>query len=196
MTFDDDLARGESIEDAVAAQFFAPRGWAVIRAKNLGPQEAFRGPFLTGPMGQKWSLPDFLATKGATKRWCEIKGKGRFTWHRITRRWTTGIDLAKYGDYLAVSHHTGLAVWLLFVHEESTPSDEDCAGGSPPRCPTGWFTQSLSALRQCENHRHANWGRSGMVYWARESFQQVWPGEKSIPEETLQAIGESFGIRY
>lgn len=129
-----------------------------------------KGPQLFTP-GGSYIAPDLFAFKqGKDKiivRWIEAKHKTAFTWHRITQRWVTGIDLRHYEHYCIVDDQTPWPVWLLFLHEGGQAKD------SPADSPSGLFGERLSKLRLCENHRHENWGRDGMVYWAVESLMKL-----------------------
>ena len=44
--------------------------------------------------------PDIPAYRGEDALWIEAKHKTAFSWHHITGRWTTGIDLRHYRDVL------------------------------------------------------------------------------------------------
>jgi hypothetical protein len=115
----------------------------------------------------------------------EAKHKTVFTWHHVTKRWLTGIDLHHYEQYDQVQRETRKAVYLLFLHECSTPSAIDLGGRkqcrdcgeaesgscSPRECPTGLFGRSLNFLKSNENHRDPRWGRHGMVYWAHNKLK-------------------------
>lgn len=112
--------------------------------------------------------PDLLVFRGQRGSeqayWIEAKHKTAFSWHRLTGRWVTGIDLRHYEDYCCIDDMTPWPVWLLFLHQGGQAKD------SPPNSPSGLHGNRLSVLRGCENHRHDNWGRTGMVYWALESL--------------------------
>lgn len=116
---------------------------------------------------QQLIAPDMFVFKSKNAYWIEAKHKTAFTWHRLTQRWTTGIDLCHYEDYCAVDDSTDWPVWLLFLHRGGRAKGDDMDS------PVGLFGNALSVLRKCENHRHKNWGKSGMVYWAKESLKEV-----------------------
>ncbi len=119
-----------------------------------------KGPQLFLPKDKKLIAPDMLAFNGETTRWIEAKHKTAFSWHRISNTWVTGIDLRHYNDYLEVEDTSPWPVWLLFLHRGGQAKD------SPANSPAGLFGNQLSILRENENHRHTNWGKSGMVYWS------------------------------
>lgn len=114
--------------------------------------------------------PDMLVWRGIGLLWIEAKHKKVFTWHRLTKRWVTGIDLRHYKDYLTLAHsNEKWPVWLLFLHEVSKPDERD-KPYCPEECPTGLYGGNLLSLEKQENHQHSNWGPSGMVYWAEETL--------------------------
>ena len=136
-----------------------------------------KGPQLFLPGDDSLVAPDLFAfrcneVKGNTIKWIEAKHKTVFTWHRISRppRWTTGIDLRHYHDYLKVADASPWEVWLFFLHRCSTPYKRDIQHGCPKVCPTGLFVGELSVLRGCENHRSDRWAK-GMVYWAEDRLK-------------------------
>jgi len=130
------------------------------------------GPRLFAP-DEKLIAPDMLVWKGLTLSWIEAKHKTVFSWHRITRQWVTGIDLRHYKDYLKIAHsQEKWPVWLLFLHESSEPDEID-KPYCPHECPTGLFGGNLLVLEKNENHRHSNWGPSGMVYWAERTLIKI-----------------------
>lgn len=168
--FQNQLAFGQIAETDIAR-------WLLARGNILLPiydKEISTGK---GPrvffQGGDYIAPDLLIVKGAGGlRWIEAKHKTVFTWHRISKRWTTGIDRHHYKQYLLVRDQVGLPVWLLFLHECSMPSTEDLRRGCPETCPTGLFGGDLDWLKTIENHQHENHGRTGMVYWAHENLEQ------------------------
>lgn len=164
MAFESSLAFGQAGESRIA-QWLKSRGNSVLPAyeKIL---DTGKGPRIFKPDGLLIS-PDFLVWNGTRVRWIEAKHKTAFTWHRLTSRWVTGIDLTHYLDYLKVEDESPWPVWLLFLHDGGRAKD------SPPESPSGLFGNALSYLRLHENHRHQNWGRSGMVYWAIESLKKL-----------------------
>lgn len=122
-----------------------------------------KGPQLFLPAGSLIA-PDMLVYKGGRVQWVEAKHKAAFTWHRLTQRWVTGIDLRHYKDYCKVMECGPWPVWLLFLHRGGQAKD------SPAVSPSGLFGNALSYLMQHENHRSENWGSGGMVYWSIDSL--------------------------
>lgn len=164
------------VGEGVISRWLQSRGHLVFPAyeKEIG---SGKGPQLFCAAGDL-VLPDILAFCGTRIQWVEAKHKTCFTWHRLTQRWTTGIDLRHYGEYQEVAARTALPVWLMFYHPQSKPDDRDIKHGCPPECPVGLFGNDIQKLTTCENHRSDRWGKSGMVYWAAESLRLIAPAQK------------------
>lgn len=162
--FQDSLGYGEAGENLIA-RWMRSRGFAVLPIYEKIIDDG-KGPRLYLP-DNVVIAPDFFVFRGQTCLWIEAKHKTAFTWHRITRRFVTGIDLHHYDHYCLVDEATPWPVWLLFLHDGGQAKD------SPSNTPAGLFGRKLSRLRQCENHRHANWGRHGMVYWSIQSLHKL-----------------------
>jgi len=113
--------------------------------------------------------PDFLEWRNGKVRWIEAKHKTAFSWHRLTNRWVTGIDLHHYLDYLRVSELTPWPVWILFLQRGGAAKD------SPSESPVGLFGNDIAYLRSHENHRSMRHGKGGMVYWAIDSLRFIAP---------------------
>jgi hypothetical protein len=157
------LAYGQAGESAIA-MWFRNKGYSVlpIYEKILDDN---KGPRLFLPTETRVA-PDLLVFKTGRALWIEAKHKTAFSWHRLTERWVTGIDIRHYNDYCVIDDSTPWPVWLLFLHRGGTAKDS-------PESPAGLFGNELSVLRQCENHRHENWGKSGMVYWAKDKLIRI-----------------------
>jgi hypothetical protein len=164
MTFAANLDFGQVGESRIASWFKA-KGYGVLPVYEIEKQTG-KGPRLFMPK-DVLIAPDMLTFKGAAAFWIEAKHKKAFTWHRLTNRWVTGIDLRHYLDYCKVDDSTPWPVWLLFLHDGGQAKD------SPPDSPRGLYGNALAYLRKHENHRHENWGKTGMVYWALESLKRL-----------------------
>jgi len=164
MTFQDSLHYGQ-LGESLIARWLRSRGQTVLPVYEKQINNG-KGPQLFTPTGSLIA-PDLFVFGNQNVLWIEAKHKTAFTWHRITNRWVTGIDLRHYTDYCKVDDLTPWPVWLLFLHEGGQAKD------SPPDSPAGLFGNSLTNLRKCENHRHENWGHSGMVYWALDSLRRL-----------------------
>lgn len=161
MSFEESLKVGLAGESAIA-EWLKARGFTLLPVYEK-LFDTGKGPQLYTPTVELVA-PDFLVFRGDQVLWVEAKHKTAFSWHRLTGRWVTGIDLRHYQDYLQVADESPWPVWLLFLHEGGQAKD------SPADSPAGLFGGNLHKLRQCENHRHENWGKSGMVYWAHENL--------------------------
>ena len=159
LSFAENLENGKAGE-SVIAKWLIRRGYAVLPVYEKILDDG-KGPQLyTG--GGGLVAPDLLAMKNRNILWFEAKHKTAFSWHRITNRWVTGIDFRHYREYIKIKNITSYPIWVLFLHKGGQAKD------SPPNSPAGLFGNELNVLMRNENHRHDNWGRTGMVYWARE----------------------------
>jgi hypothetical protein len=189
-SFERQLATGKVAEGLIAAWLMS-RGTPVMPAYEIEKSHG-KGPQLFAQAGE-YVAPDMLAFAHDGIVWVEAKHKSVFSWHRHTRRWTTGIDIRHYEDYINVLAITKLPVWVLFYHRSATPSADDRLSGCPETCPTGLYGRSLADLQQLENHRSkpydptrpgfAGHGRSGMVYWSHASLLRIATKEQveSVP---------------
>lgn len=175
MGFEQKLAQGRVGEGAIS-KWLQGRGHSVFPAYEI-EKHSGKGPQLFASSGDL-VLPDLLAFRAGEIRWFEAKHKTCFTWHRISGKWTTGIDLRHYDEYQAVAARTGLPVWLLFLHPKAEPSAADREHGCPDTCPTGLFGNDLDVLAKVESHRSDRHGRSGMVYWAVDQLRLVAPASE------------------
>jgi hypothetical protein len=166
--FEQTLAFGQ-VGEGIISRWLQSRGHSVFPAYQV-EMHTGKGPQLFAASGDL-VLPDLLAFRSGKVQWFEAKHKTCFTWHRISARWTTGIDLRHYGEYREVAERTSLPVWLLFWHPMPQPSEADRRHGCPPECPTGLFGENIEILADCESHRSDRHGRSGMVYWAHDSLR-------------------------
>lgn len=165
-SFDRSLEFGQAGESAIA-RWMRSRGHTLLPAYEKIIDNG-KGPRVYAPNGTLVS-PDFLVWKGDKAFWLEAKRKTGFTWHRITSRWVTGIDLRHYEDYLKIQDVSSWPVWLLFLQEGGPAKD------SPDVSPSGLFGNTITYLKSHENHRHDNWGKSGMVYWSHDHLKLIAP---------------------
>lgn len=170
--FEQSLAIGQLGEGAIS-RWLQGRGHAVFPAYQI-EQHTGKGPQLFAASGDL-VLPDLLAFRCGKVQWFEAKRKTCFTWHRISQRWTTGIDLRHYGEYQEVAERTGLPVWLLFLHPTSKPDARDLEHNCPAECPVGLFGNDLEILKLRESHRSDRHGKSGMVYWTHQDLRLLAP---------------------
>lgn len=166
MSFAQQFNKGQMGESLIAAWFKA-RGNSVLPVYEVQIDRG-KGPQFYAADGN-FVAPDMLVFPSMI--WAEAKHKTVFTWYRLTQEWCTGIDLHHYQQYQEVERISHRPVWLMFLHCQDRPSDGDLALGCPPQCPSGLFGAALDTLKRCENHRSANWGRDGMVYWTPDVFK-------------------------
>jgi len=161
------LKYGQIGESKIATWLRRTRGSYVLPAYEKEIDNN-KGPRLFCPTGEL-VVPDMLAINGQKVSWIEAKHKSVFSWHRITKRWVTGINIRHYNDYLEVAKVTPWPIWLLFLHEK----DRELSRDEPWPCPTGLFGQQLEILNQRINHTSDKWGNSGMVYWAYDNLKKL-----------------------
>lgn len=164
LDFETRLEYGQLGESAIA-RWFKGRGFNVLPVYDVEINTG-KGPRLFTPNFQLIA-PDMLVFKSDGCYWIEAKHKTAFTWHRITQRWVTGIDLRHYADYCQIDDDTPFPVWLMFLHEGGQAKD------SPANSPAGLFGNTLKFLRDNENHRSNNFGKGGMVYWSIDKLKKI-----------------------
>lgn len=162
MSFAEHLRFGQAAESQIG-RYLRKNGYTILPVyeKIL---DTGKGPQLF-TASTELVAPDMLTYKGGEVLWIEAKHKTAFSWHRITQRWVTGIDLRHYKDYCKVADGSPWPVVLMFLHRGGEAVGQPIhESGSP----SGLFWSPISLLRVNENHRHDGWGKSGMVYWARQ----------------------------
>ena len=166
MTFCDNLATGRVAESHIA-RFMRAQGASILPVYEVA-EGMCKGPQVFAPMGQEYIAPDMFCFNLRGAIWIEAKHKSAFTYHRLTERWTTGIDYHHYTHYRKISELSAWPVWLLFLHRENGQAKD-----SPPGCPSGLFGGNLETLSRKVNHMHENFGRSGGIFWAVDSLQYI-----------------------
>lgn len=166
VTFETVFSKGRKGEGLIAL-YLRRHGWNVLPVyeKEMGE---FKGPVLYQATGDPLICPDLLCFRDGQARWVEAKTKSAFSWHRITGKWTTGIDRLNYDEYRRVRSISSWPLWLLFLQQ---PGQR--AKNSPVGCPSGLFGQELGELEKTINHTSKKWGKGGMVYWSAESLVRV-----------------------
>ena len=163
-SFEEQLKIGQ-LGESLIAKWLIKKEWSVLPVyeKEL---DTGKGPRLFTPGGEIIAA-DMLIYKANDAIWIEAKHKDAFTWHRITKRWVTGIDLKHYLDYCKVDEISPWPVWLLFLQRGGQAKD------SPPDSPSGLFGNTLKHLQAHENHRFEDFGHGGMVYWAHGALRKL-----------------------
>jgi hypothetical protein len=154
--FERQLTQGKVGESEIA-EWLKRRGHHILPVYEIEKNQ-YKGPAVYTSCGGTAIAPDMLCFGNGQTTWIEAKHKDAFTWHRMTERFCTGIDLHHYSEYQKVASLIDWPVWLLFLHRGGVAKD------SPPS-PSGLYGNDLKKLMRCENHRHNNWGKTGMVYW-------------------------------
>jgi len=166
VSFSDCLEYGQAGESLIAR-------WLIHRGNSILPIyekiiDNGKGPRLFTKEGSVVA-PDLITFNGKSVVFVEAKRKSGFTWHRVSGKWTTGIDRHHYREYLRLEKLLSIPVWLLFLqHGKET---KDCPAGLNQ--PSGLFAGDLSRLANCVNHEHEGWGAYGMVYWAESSLKKL-----------------------
>lgn len=158
--FDDALKFGKVAESAIA-RWLISRGNYVLPAYEIVDSK-FQGPQFFGS-GVSFVTPDMLVFGKLGAVWIEAKHKNAFTWHRITKRFVTGIDRHHWMDYLQVAERSRIQCWLMFNHKGGKAKDS-------PESPSGLYGGDIEQLKHQINHEHSNHGKSGMVYWSIDSL--------------------------
>ena len=166
MSFEQSLSFGKVAESAIS-KWLQARGNYVLPVYEIEKSE-YAGPALF--INEKPCVaPDMLCIKPDSEIcFIESKNKEAFTWHRKTQRWTTGIDLKHYEDYIFLSQKTKIPIYLFFNHRGGAAKDSD-------KSESGLFFNDLAFLKDNENHRckpkdHCN---SGMVFWSKENLKRI-----------------------
>lgn len=167
VNFEQALAVGQ-LGESMISHWLRNKGWHVLPAyeKEIDNGKGPRLFLASGGEASQLITPDLFAMRGGQFLWVEAKHKSTFTWYGKGRYWTTGIDKRHFADYARVQETTGIDVWLLFLHRDSTTRPDDVRKwGAPPECPTGLFGRSIEYLSSHNSHDSDKWGPSGMVYW-------------------------------
>lgn len=163
-SFEKKLQSGRVGESRIA-RWLIKKGYSILPVYEIEIQTG-KGPRLFTAK-KNIIAPDMIVFRSDRTLWIEAKHKSAFSWHRISSRWVTGIDLRHYLDYCEIEDQSNFRVWLMFLHEGGQAKD------SPANSPSGLFGRGLAFLRKNENHRSGNWGSGGMVYWAENKLNKL-----------------------
>lgn len=157
------------VGESLIAKWMIRQGWNILPVYEK-EKDSGKGPVVY-TLDHNIIAPDMLAYQKENLQalWIEAKTKNSFTWHRISKKWVTGIDLRHYNDYLYLLKSSPWPIWLMFLHLKSDGAKDtptELIGHSP----VGLFGNLLDILSKHENHRHDNWGTSGMVYWCHDDL--------------------------
>jgi len=141
--FREALKEGEDGERMVA-EWLMGRGWHVAPVYQYG--EHSRAPALYSAAGST-TLPDLAAYRDGDALFVEVKRKTRWTRRPSTGERETGCNLRLWDHYRSIADKTGIAVWLVFVHDRGQP-------------PLGvWTVNAASAEPRRWDGRHDRTGR-------------------------------------
>jgi len=158
-TFLRQLRWGQNGEKLISEYLCAKYNYAVMPVYDVQIGSG-KGPQVF-TLDSSYAAPDSLMFNIHGARWVEAKQKTAFTWHRITQRFVTGIDLCHYQDYLKVVELSPWQLWLMFLQLDGLAKDTPNGVLSP----TGLYGGLIDELRHLENHRSNKHGKGGMVYW-------------------------------
>lgn len=167
MKFEQALEQGKTGESAIAC-YMRSKGYSILPVYEKLVDE-YKGPTLFMSDGRQLVAPDMLVFNGKKTFWIEAKHKNAFSWHRISKQWTTGIDKHHYQQYLEVSKNSEWPVWLMFLHREGRAKDTPAGMIGP----TGLFGEDIEILKHKVDHMHDNWGKHGMVYWGHGALKFI-----------------------
>lgn len=166
MRFEESLKVGK-VAESLIARWLQKRGNYVLPIYEIEKNQ-FAGPAIyieERPV----IAPDIMAINSSGNCcWIESKNKSAFTWHRLSKRWTTGIDLKHYNDYLYLMRKIDIPIYLFFNQNGGKAKDSK-------KSESGLFVADLNFLKDHENHRceakpHC---KNGMVFWAKDKFSKV-----------------------
>jgi len=172
--FEQQYTYGMVAESAIA-KWLLNKGWCVQPVYEIEIHSG-KGPRLFTQDGE-FVLPDMLTIKDSNIYWVEAKHKTHFTWYRQTNTWQTGVDLHHFKHYCRVAEITKIPVFLLFLHREHIPSQEDLINKCPAECPVGLFGKRLDYLINEVDHESLKHGSTGMVYWDYKTLSLIAPLE-------------------
>lgn len=150
------------VGESQIANWLKGRGHHILPVYEIEKGQ-YAGPAVFSSDGESIIAPDMVIFGKGKTIWIEAKHKNAFSWHRKTQRFVTGIDLHHYQQYQKIMELADWPVWLLFLHRGGSAKDS-------MQSPAGLYGNDLSYLVKHENHRHENWGVSGMVYWSKDSL--------------------------
>ena len=133
------------------------KGWHVLPTYDFSGKGDDKAPKLLAPPGQvDLVMPDLQCFRSGACRWIECKWKTQATWHRVTKRWVTGISLRLANHYIKVQQLTGADVSLLFLHER----EGEVRGGPMREIEPLW----------AHDYGGGRMGRHGMRFWRWEEM--------------------------
>jgi len=163
-SFKQTLSSGKVGETQIA-EWLKKNGSSILPIYEIAENQ-FKGPALYGNDGNTIIAPDMAVFNANGLTFIEAKHKNAFSWYRTKQIWTTGIDLHHYRQYIRFQEVTLYKVWVLFLHRGGQAKDS-------PKSPSGLFGNSLDILKDNEDHTSTKHGKSGMVYWNKDSLRKL-----------------------
>lgn len=113
--FETKLAQSREYEIALAKWLQAERGFYILPTYDYSGLAANKAPRL---ICEKHGLviPDLLAAKDGTMRWCEVKTKESADLYRISNTKVTGMPKRHWLHYQEVKQLSGCMVFVFFIH--------------------------------------------------------------------------------
>lgn len=164
------------IGESEIAKFFRSHGYFVLPVYQSSQQ--YKGPRLYAPSKfytRELIAPDMFVfrlnpeNQSTQAYWIEAKHKTTFPYFRKKGIWTTGIDKVVWADYLSIQQSTPWPVWLLFLHRGGRDKHTGMISEA------GLFGETISKLQYTiDNECSADqMGKSGMVYWNKNSLRKL-----------------------
>jgi len=164
VSFNAKLAEGKVGESQIA-NWLKNRGHHILPVYEIEKGQ-YKGPAVYSSVGESIIAPDMLIFGKGKTIWIEAKHKDAFSYHRMTGRFVTGIDLHHYEQYQKIRRLVDWPVWLMFLHRGGSAKDS-------AKSNSGLYCGEIEYLMANENHRHKNHGRTGMVYWAEKVLKKL-----------------------
>lgn len=166
-SFQEQLAIGK-LGESLIANWFKRRGFHIIPIYDIEIDEG-KGPQVFTASGKNLIAPDLLVFNTNKIIWIEAKHKSAFTWHRRSEKWTTGIDMTHFLNYLKISEVSSWPVWLIFLQQNGVSKDMPSGKISP----SGLYGENIRDLEDKVSHKFPGYGKGGMVYWAEEKLHRL-----------------------
>ena len=174
-SFDSSLVEGKTGETQIA-QWLKNKGRHILPIYEIADNQ-YKGPALYCNDETTVIAPDMAVFSHKGLSFIEAKHKNAFSWYRKKGIWTTGIDLHHFEQYLTFKKTLRYPLWILFLHRGGQAKDS-------MKSPSGLFGNDIDVLEKSIDHKSEKWGKSGMVYWDKESLVKL----SSYPLNQTQAI--------
>lgn len=162
--FNSSLVEGKTGETQIAK-------WLMGKGRHILPiyeiaENQYKGPALYCNDKTTIIAPDMAVFSHRGLSFIEAKHKNAFSWYRKKRIWTTGIDRHHFEQYVNFRKTLRYKLWILFLHRGGQAKDSMVS-------PSGLFGNDIDILENKIDHESDNWGKSGMVYWDKDSLVKL-----------------------